>query len=207
MRSPRAVTYERIKALANERDRFVDVAFRFRVYRRGADGKAAPAELLPRLYGGRFDRWLRGFAETPPEHVVEFPIHPGQIELLTAEGPRRSLALGAAGGGKSQAIALKAIELAVSRPCSTIGVVVAVAPRKKDMLRYFTELLDPLGWIENISASKSEITLVTRTLIQIVAARAADKATGTPFQGLNWDAAVEDEQQNIGDKADRKSVV
>ena len=46
-----------------------------RVYRRGADGRAEPAELLPRVYGGRYNRQLRGYTDEPPEVVrdVEVP--------------------------------------------------------------------------------------------------------------------------------------
>jgi hypothetical protein len=195
------VLYERLKARLSALDVCTDIAARIRVYRRGPDGKAQPAELLPRVYGGRYNQQLRGYTDEPPDNVAEIGCHPGALEFMTADGPLRTLALGSPGGGKSFAAERKAVLLGLDLPNGTIGIVAPTADRKKILWDDLIELLQPLGWIESIRASDDEIRLVNRTRFQFVAAQQPSRRLGTPLQGYSWDAAVEDEHQNLTTKA------
>lgn len=194
--------YERLRQRLSALDVCVDIAARIRVYRRGPDGKAAPAELLPRVYGGRYNLQLRGYTDEEPKSVVEISSHPGALEFLTSDGPEiRTLALGAPGGGKSFAAERKAVLIALDRPNSSIGVVAPTADRKGILWNDLLELLEPLGWIEQVKASDDEIMLINRTRLQFVAAQQPSRRLGTPLQGYSWDAVVEDEHQNLTTRA------
>ena len=201
MRSPRRALIEQIRNAGDRTKRYSDMAARIRVWRRGEDDRAHAAELLPRVYGGRFDTWSRSYAGVPSQ-VVELKVHPGQLELLLFEerGVSRLLQIGAAGGGKTTTIALKAILLGIEQPARTGGVVAPTEKRRRIIWRKFLELIPP-GWIEAIRPGDAEIRLRNGTLLQFVAAKKSSAQIGTPLQGYDWHFAVEDEHQNMEDDA------
>ena len=199
--SNKTLLKERIRRLSRESDRYVDIAAQLRVYRRNvADTAAEPAELLPRIYGGRYDRLARKYVG-PAEKVTEISCHAGQVPLLTFAEPgvARVLALGAPGGGKTFAAIRKALLCALDRANSIGGIVAPTNDRRQIVWRDFLELVEPLGWIEEVKQTAKEIVLVNRTVVQILAAKRPSVQQGNPLQGRSWDWCVVDESQNVDD--------
>lgn len=206
MRSPRRVLIERLRRELAAQTEVVDIAARLKVWRRGADGVARPAETLPRIWGGRFNRLAQSYTGASPERVATFRCHPGQLELLLADGPEvRTLALGAPGGGKSFAAEIKAILCMLDWPNEVGGIVAPTEKRRGILFQDMLDHLQPLGWIEHVSlGSKLEpptIRLINGAAAQFVSTHQQSKATGTPLQGYSWRWAVEDEHQNMSTKA------
>lgn len=205
MRSPRKVYLERIAALCDDSNRYVDCAVKVRVWRRGPDGNAKPAELLPKAYGGVYDRFAARYDRSrKPEHVVELKVHAGQLPVLERigrKGLRRVLALGAPGGGKTMAIVVVAIILGVRRPNAMIGVVAPTDARLLIVWRKLLELLEPAGLLASApSIRRKEIKLVNGTVFQCRSAARRSTSSGSPLAGLDWHDAVEDEQQDQDDQ-------
>jgi len=174
---------------------------RLRVWRRGAEG-AEPAELIPRVYGGVYDRLAREYVR-PPDSPVEVSCHEGQLPLLTFEEPyvARVLALGAPGGGKTFAIVRRALLNCLDRPNSIGGLVAPTDERRQIVWRDFLELVEPLGWIEDVRESKKEIILKNRSVVQVLAAKRPSVQSGSPLQGRSWDWCCVDESQNVAPDA------
>lgn len=156
--------------------------------------------LLPRVYGGRYDRIGRRYVGQP-EQVQEISCHAGQVPLLTFDEPgvARVLALGAPGGGKTFAIIRRALLNALDLPNSIGGLVAPTGDRRQILWRDFLELVEPLGWIEDVSVSRKEIILLNRAVIQVLAAKKASNQYGSPLQGRSWHWACVDESQNVDD--------
>lgn len=200
MRSPRRLIYEKIKSLGNTADRFHDIAARVRVYRRTPDDKLFAAELLDRTWGGRYDTWARKYVGEPAR-IVELKAHPGQVELLTFDKPgvRRVLMIGAAGGGKTEGLVLRALLAGIEKPHRIGGVVAPTEDRAKTVLDKFLKLVGPLGWVREHRKGDLEVLLHNGTLFQFSGVRGSSRLVGSPHQGLDWDFAIEDESQNITD--------
>jgi hypothetical protein len=209
VRSPRKVLIEQLASAGDETDRYIDCAIRLRVHRRGKDGKPEPAELLPRAFGGVYDTFAAAYApERRPGKIHELKVHAGQVPLITmigAKGKRRCLGLGAPGGGKTMAIVVTVACLAVRKANGIGGVVAPTRARLGIVWGKCLELLGPLGLIASVSPGKKEISLVNGTLVQFRAAARRSEETGSPIAGHDWQWAVEDEQQDIGD-ADLREV-
>ncbi len=199
MRTPRRSLIERALSLAESASRVVDIAAQLRVYRRGPDGRAEPAELLPRIYGGRYVRQLRGYTGETPAKIVEFPVHPGQLDALTYEGPEmRILALGAPGGGKTSMVVTRAIMVALDMPGVIIGMAgPTVGHNRRVLLPKTRKLLKPTGWIAEETDTEGElsITLVNGTKLLFLGSKEASRALGAAGQGLDLAFVVEDEHQ------------
>lgn len=205
MRSPRKTLIEKLRARGDESNRYLDCAVRLRVYRRGENGTAKPAELLPRAFGGVYDTYGACYvAGQRPKKIHELSIHSGQVSLVSLigkAGKRRMLGLGAPGGGKSMAIVVIAICLGVWKANGIGGVVAPTRARLGIVWGKFLELAGPLGIIASVSPGRKEIALVNGTLIQFRAAAKRSADTGSPIAGHDWQWAVEDEQQDIPDAA------
>lgn len=219
-RSERSLLREQIRSLLRADGRFVDMGAQLRVWRctcgvahreyaRGGsrhgqrhEGEAAPAELLPTVYGGRYDRLLRRYVGVP-EQVREMKCHPGQVEVLTMDttGILRVLALGSPGAGKTFAAVTRSLLMALARPNSTGGLIAPTNDRRQILWQAFLELVEPAGWLEDVSTTRKEITLVNRVIVQILAAKSSSKQYGNPLQGRSFDWAVVDESQNVDDEA------
>jgi hypothetical protein len=201
MRSPRAVYREQLARGASEATRFVDMTARVRVYRRGPDGEPVPAELLPHVYGGIWDRWSGCYTDDVSKNPVEFRIHPGQVRLLESfDQPeiRRTMALAAPGGGKTEGIVVCGGCLALWYAGKPGGVVSPVERHQKKLWAKFKKLL-PSAWIDDIRPGEGEILLANGSLLQFVSAKRQSAATGSPISGFDWFWAIEDEQQFIDD--------
>lgn len=207
MPSIRKAVYEEIRNLGSRG--IVDIGARVQVYRRGDNDKAQPAEFLgnehgPYVWGGKYDGWARQYVG-PPDRVVTLSCHPGQVGLITFHDPTgkvmRVLSIGAAGGGKTKGIILKAILEGIKDANRIVGVVAPTGERRKIAWKKFLEVVKPLGWVARVYPVEHEIRLINGTLYQFRAAKKASDAVGTPIQGYDWDVAVEDEQQNISDEA------
>jgi len=174
---------------------------RLRIWRRG-NGGAVPAELLPRVYGGIYDRLARRYIG-PPQNIREISCHAGQVALLTFDEPyvARVLALGAPGGGKTFAIVRRALLNCLDRPNSIGGIVAPTDERRQIVWRDFLELASPLGWVEDVRESKKEIVLCNRAVVQVLAAKRPSVQSGSPLQGRSWDWCCVDESQNVAPDA------
>lgn len=214
-RSQKSLLKELIAAKLRRDDRFVDVGAQLRVWRCNCNrdhidyrpgephsGDAAPAELLDRVYGGRYDRLLRRYVG-PPRTITELKCHPGQVEILTMDttGLLRVLALGSPGAGKTFAAITRALVMALDRPNSTGGLIAPTGDRRQILWDGFLEIAQPLGWVESVSTTKKSITLVNRVVVQILAAKSSSRQYGSPLQGRSFEWAVVDESQNVDDEA------
>lgn len=189
---------ERLNRLLKVGDRYVDVGIQLRVWERGPDDQARPGRLLDRVYGGRYDRLARRYIG-PPGRVVELSCHEGQLPLLLFDevGVARVLALGPPGGGKTFAVIRKALLLALDRPNSIGGLIAPTGDRKQILWRDLLAIIQPLGWVDDISVTRKEITLANRTVFQVLAAKRPSVQYGSPLQGRSFDWACLDESQNI----------
>jgi hypothetical protein len=161
-----------------------------------------PSELLPRIYGGKYDRLTKRYVGRA-DKVVPLACHEGQLPLLTFDEPGvlRVLAIGSPGAGKTFGAVRKGLIEAL-KWANTIGALVApTGDRRQILWRDFLELVEPLGWVEDVSVSRKEITLVNRTVIQVLAAKAPSAQHGNPLQGRSWDWVVPDESQNISEES------
>ena len=202
-RSQRTELLEKIKAILSPGGgtREVDCAVQLQVWRRKGDGDPYPSELLPRVYGGRYDRLLRRFVG-PAGAPKVLRVHEGQAELILAalDGTHRHvLALGAPGGGKT----LGAVAVAVCLACLTANDLGGViAPTQKRLLivwRDFLRVAKPLGLIDQVREATHEVRFNNRTWVQFLAAKRPDERTGTPLQGWSWSWVVPDESQSNSD--------
>lgn len=180
---------------------------RLRVYERAGD-VAAPAELLPRLYGGCYDRltrrYLPGMLPGPGEAVHEVSCHKGQLSiLLFEERAMRVLALGGPGSGKTRVLVMKLGLKGLDRPNSTWLFVGATADRKQILWDDFQDVWKPTGWVDEINETKGWIVLANGARFLFKAAKEPSKAMGTPLQGISADGAGIDETQNVHDRAQR----
>jgi hypothetical protein len=207
MRSPKRVYVERIRAGARSADseRFVDIGARVRVYRRGPDGNASPAELLPRVYGGRYDKLTKRYVG-PPENVSEIAIHSGQVPLVEAIGTdlRHVVGIGPPGGGKTEGNVSVAVLLGLRRCNAIVGMVVPVADARKILWDKLTNRLAPLGWIDDVRVADGEMRLVNGTLYQFRATAKQTSTSKSPIAGLDWHYAVPDEEAYMDDDAIRE---
>jgi len=201
--TPRKYLLEQCRELADRSARYVDISLQLRVWFRAEDdSRSLPGDLLPAVYGGRFDTWT-GHYVGPAEEVAEFPCHAGQVPLLTFDDSAvwRVLAKGAPGGGKTEAVALKGLIEAVRLPKRIGGMVAPSAGDVRKLWKKFWSLANPRGWIRSHNKSEKEITLVNGTLLQFRGAKSSGDATGSPIKGEDWDFCCEDEMQNIPDES------
>jgi len=199
MRSPRAVYIETIRSLCTDKDRFVDIGARVRVYKRGPDGSAVPDYWLPWTYGGRFDR-LTGRYVGPPESWSEIKIHPGQlglIESLHDPQARHITALGSQGGGKTEGIVAAAQILCIWKPNRIVGGVAPTQKRLRVLRKKFINQVGPRGWIKEVRAAEDEVELWNGTIVQWVSMKKQSAMTGSPAAGKDWHDAFGDETQNM----------
>lgn len=204
MRSPRRALIEQI--LQDDgaySERYVDLGARLRVVRR-AEGErfGADAELLEKVYGGRYDTWMGRYVG-PPEKVHELRAHEGQLPLLLFDDPAvsRVLAIGAAGAGKTMAIVLRAILSVLEHPNAYSGIVAPTHQRLQVVWNKLLGLVGPLGWVAYVRVADSEIGFKNGHAIQFVSAKKSSNQTGNAIAGRDWVVANEDEQQNIDDDA------
>lgn len=178
----------------------------FRVWRKPpGGGRARPAELLPRIYGGLYDPFLAGYvpdAVPVPGQIVEVSCHPGQIEFLTYDKKKlRVLVLGGPGSGKSEALVRKHLMRRLDRPNSVGGLVGATAPRVKLLWDMLLAVIEPLGWVARKQDADGFIDFVNGSRSVFKTGQAPSKKTGTSIQGQTWDDADIDESQNVPDRA------
>ena len=173
---------------------------RVRVYRRDSSGRAAPAEFLPEIYGGIWDRWAReyvGHGDKP----FEFKIHPGQAKLLhyfDRPEKRRVMALGSQGGGKTEGIITVASLLGLWHPIRIGGVIAPNRGRVETVWDKFVKTIPP-EWVqsENKRPGGGFITLANGAILQFYGGKRSGKKAGSSFAGKDWWWAVEDEQQDM----------
>jgi hypothetical protein len=199
MRSPRKVLQEKIRDLTRpEGERFVDIAAQARVYRRGPDGTAQPAEWLPRIFGGKFDRLVGRYVGPPdPANIAEVKIHPGQVPIVNAIGSDRwhVLSLGAQGGGKTEGNVSVAVLLSAWRCHSLAGMVAPVDSGKLILWTKFLNRVEALGWLDGEPRLKSsEVQLKNGTILQFRSTKKQSKSAKSPIAGLDWHWAVADEE-------------
>lgn len=199
MRSPRKVYAEEIRRLGDASTRYVDMTARVRVYRRDRGGKAAPAELLPDVYGGVWDRWSSTYTELG--EPVELKVHPGQVRLLEAfdqAARRRTMALGSQGGGKTEGIVCVAVLMALWHPGKIGGVVAPNRGRVETVWDKFVKSIPP-EWVarEQPKPGGGTITLANGSILQFYGAKRQGRKGGSSFAGKDWWWAVEDEQQDM----------
>lgn len=206
-RSQRTELLVELQRLLRLTDRYVDCAVRLRIYERGADGRPTPGELLPRVYGARYDRVERRYVG-PATVVHEIPCHRGQLEILLCETPglARVLAIGPPRGGKTRAAIIKFLLMALDNPNETAGLVGPTGSRTKQTVwDDSVRLWGALGLLDGEpSKSNHEIYLVNGVTAQVLAARRSSVAVGNPLQGRDWAWAVVDESQNIDEDSQRE---
>lgn len=190
------------------RHRLVPMWAQLRVWRRGADGQAHPAELLPRLYGGVYDRLLKRYvrdAKPGPGEVHEIPVHPGQLPLVLHPGGKlRVMAFGGPGSGKTRAAVIWLVLAALTFPGKAFGNVGATGERTLRMVEAHHEVV-PSAWVDEESEhqGKRKHLWANGSRHDFRAAKEPSHAIGTPIQGVSWWRAVIDETQNVSDRAQR----
>lgn len=202
MHTPRKAIQERVRDLTRtEEDRYVDIGAQARVYRRGTDGLPYPAEWLPRVFGGRFDK-LVGRYVGPPENVAEVKIHEGQIELVKAIGSnhRHVLGIGPQGGGKTEGNVSVAVLLTAWRCHSLGGMVAPVDSGKLILWDKFLNRVKSLGWVDGEpSLKRGEIRIKNGTVLQFRSTKRQSQASKSPIAGLDWHWSVPDEEAYMDD--------
>ncbi len=202
----------KVRAKWDPAKRYVPMWAQLRVWRRGPNGKAAPAELLKRQYGGLFDRrrgqYIPGATPAPGE-VHEIPVHPGQLPVVLHPGGKmRVMVFGGPGSGKTRAVAIWLVLQALQFPGSSpkklrvFGHVGATAERKLRMWEAHHEIV-PASWIDYASENDGEVLWASHVMHDFRAAKEPSAAIGTPIQGVSWWKAGVDETQNVGDRAQR----
>ncbi len=201
---------ERVQELLMIRGRWIDTAIQLQLVRRFGPGQTdfRGEEVLPSVYGGRFDRLLRMYVKPDesnggPLQAQIVQCHEGQLPLLLHNNPAhlRVVALGSPGAGKTFAAVRRALRNALDRPNSIGGMVGPTGDRRLILWRDFLELAEPLGFVKEVRPSKKEITLYNGTVIQVLAAGKPSRARGNPIQGRSWDWCVVDESQNVEEDA------
>lgn len=204
MRSPRQLLREEIRSRGTAATAQYEMAAQLRVWRRGPSGKAEPAELLPRVYGGCYSTTLKDYTGEAPKKILEIPCHPGQVPFLTEEGHEmRVLALGAPGGGKSFAAIRKAVLCCLELPNKTIGIIAPVAGAKHRLWEQFREVVEPVGWLKDYDKKNEIAYLWNGAVVPFLAAKEASASLGVPFKDINLDVAIEDEHHYMTTKACR----
>lgn len=177
-----------------------------RVWRRGTDGTAQPAELLPRIYGGLYDSLLRKYvpnAKPGPGEVHEIPVHPGQLPLVLHPGGKlRVMAFGGPGSGKTRAVVIWLVLQALCSPNRAYGNVGATGERKLRLWEAHHEVV-PKTWVTYESEHDGEIQWANGVRHDFRAGKEPSAAIGTPIQGVTWWRAVIDETQNVSNRAQR----
>ena len=224
MKSERRLLVEQIRELLAQENRLVDMAVRLRVHTKGPRGEhhpPAPRALsaaeggrntcppgfgcytLPRLYGGRWDRFLKRYVPCEDVAVTEVGVHPGQLAGLLFDEPGvvDVLFLGAPRGGKTLGLIVGALLDSLERPMAQGGLIAPTAPRLGILWDDAIRLLGPLGWIAHTRLSEHEIHLHNGAVWKFVAAQWASRNLGVPLQGYTWAWARPDERQNINDQA------
>ncbi len=207
-RSEEERIFDEFCKLVSPQQRFVDVGAQVRVWRhRDEEGNAKPGELLPTVYGGRYDRLLKTYVG-PPQNIHELKIHPGQLPLVlwdpsTNPGIMHVMALGTPGVGKTTSLAIKAAIEGIRSPNLKIGMVAPTRERREILWSEFLDLVQPLGWVEDINTLKQRIKLTSGTIYDFVAAQRPSRRLGSPFQGKSWHRAFVDESQNVEAYAQR----
>jgi hypothetical protein len=202
LRSPRKLLQERVRALSvSAAERYIDIAAQARVYRRDAAGLPVAGELLPRVFGGKFDR-LIGRYVGPPDVIAEVKIHSGQVDLVNAIGSdsRHVLGIGPQGGGKTEGNVSVAVLLSAWR-CHAIGGMVAPVDGGRQILwDKFINRVESLGWIDGKpSPKRGEIKLRNGTTLQFRSTKRQSKGSKSPIAGLDWHWVVPDEEAYMDD--------
>ncbi|HYF01056.1 MAG TPA: hypothetical protein VEJ18_19185 [Planctomycetota bacterium] len=214
MPSLRRDLYERIRAAADESRRFHDCAAQVRVYdrdyRRLPDGtvidRPVPAELLPRVYGGRYDAWLGGYVDEPPGKIAELSIHRGMLPVFDeSRKERRTLFLGAPGSGKSEGAATMGVICTLLYP-NRPGLIVAPVREKLTIAqKKYLAILRANGWLKDFLPANAnrpaQALVVNGVTVYFVAAKKSSKAAVSPIAGFDAWWAVEEEQSGFDDDA------
>lgn len=202
MRSPRSIYIETVRTLSNREARYIDMAAQLRVYRRSKKDTPEPAELLPTVYGGRFDLF-QGVYLGQPSLIRELSCHAGQVPVITfnVDGVSRVLALGAKGGGKTEAVVIRALLNALEIPNGNHGLVAPTGKRLNILWRKFIDIVRRFGWIQRIRWSDGMIELKNGSTMIFVSAKRQSQDMGSPIAGYDFHSCVEDEQQNMDDES------
>lgn len=209
MRSPKRVLVEKVRTLSiPDGERYVDLGARVRVYRRDSDGQPVPAEWLPWVFGGKYDRLTACYVGPPDLAAVrELKIHSGQIGVVNAigSGQRRIVSVGPPGGGKTEGNVTVACLLALERCNGIGGMVVPVAGAQPILWDKFLNRAAALGWVDGEPAVKrGEVRLKNGTLLQFRSTAKQSRASKSPIAGLDWHWAVPDEEAYMDDDAMRE---
>jgi len=218
-RSLASLLREEIAGLVGEEGRYLDMAAQLAVYRCSCgvphhewpDGRdhaghyPVRAEILPRVYGGRYDQVRRRYDAAPATDVLEVPCHDGQLPvLLFAEpGILRVLALGTPGAGKTTCAVIRGVMQALDHPGTQGALVAPVSDRRDVLVEKFQELV-PAHWVADQLPKGKGYVLKNDSTIWILSAKRASKQYGNPLQGRDWDWAVVDESQNVEDDSHRE---
>lgn len=153
---------------------------------------------LGKVYGGKYDTLAKRYVGRA-DNVVPIKCHEGQLPLLTFNDPSvvRLVSLGSPGAGKTFGVVRRAAIEVCKWPNTMGGLVAPTDDRRQILWRDFLELLEPLGWIDDISYSRKEIRTVNNVIVQILAAKKSSSQAGSPLAGRSWFWAMPDESQNI----------
>lgn len=177
--------------------RFKEMGMQFRVWERGPDGPR-PAELLPTVYGGLYDRLLGRYV-APPSVIHEVPVTRAQVPFVTStdKGIIREMLLGAPGAGKTFALGAIGARWTAERCNSTYGAVGATNDRRMILWKRLLAIFMPWGWVEDVVDRTKEIRLWNGVVWQVLAGTPPSQRSGSPIQGRDWSRAIVDEHQSI----------
>jgi len=134
--------------------RYIDLAVRLVVYER--DGAALREVARSRVFGGRWDSWLRGYSPDPPDpaSIVDIPVSRKQFEIATSAKPHMLVHAGR-GSGKSHGICVWMLITALEIPHGS-GQFISPTTKKSRIL--WRKMLKNLPTIQFLRSGRAGIS-------------------------------------------------
>lgn len=184
--------------------RYIDISMRFRLYKRGPDGKAVRTDTVSETYGGVWDSLLRSYVPDKEPQPIEFSVHEGQWELLTADRKTRvKLILASPGYGKTDALILLMLRDMVEIPRKPHLYVAPTTQKLTIGWNKYKKLIGSTGWsVSSLEAIKApeEVAIANGSRALWRAAKKQSEDLGSPIAGIDAATAKVDESQNVKDE-------
>jgi hypothetical protein len=179
--------------------RYFDQGIQFRIFDSDPGKPAKPAELLPEIYGGIYDRVIRRYI-APPTDIRQVSIARAHVEAVMDDTPGvvMSLMLGAPGSGKSEFCTRRCLRKIYQRPNTTYGLIGPTDARRRVLLdKIIDQFLRPWGNLDREPSEKKKLIWTMNGCILFVGSAAIpSKRAGSALQGLELSEGFIDELQS-----------